>query len=168
MRTWLLQLPISDYALRIRLDHVFDRLADQRFERRQVDVFELLDIETRFARLILAQLLHQLIILFKARHDVERQVLLAGGEAGQEGIPLVSTGVFVVIAAKTDHAAAPQLGFRTGGRLHQLGYGATLLAALFIGDVVEEFLDTLIGRFGLEFGHCQLQFRGCEAIERAI
>lgn len=135
------------------LGHVFEGVLNQLLQRGQVNVIEPVDIQTRLSRLMLAQFLQEFIALFETRHDIEREVLLAGRKADQARVAFVSTGVGIVIAAKANDAAAPHSGFGFCDLLHELDEGEAILPFLLIGNVLQETVNAVLVQFGFEFCH---------------
>ena len=63
---------------RIILLHHCHRLFDQLFQCGKVDILKLVDVKAGLSGFVFAELGHEFIILGKARHDIKREVLLAG------------------------------------------------------------------------------------------
>src|SRR2546422_851716 len=89
-------------SLAVHLLDVLYRRGDQMLQHGQVHVFQPLDVEAGLPALVLAQLRQEGLMAADGSHEVERQVLLAGGEAGQEPIPLATALVDVVVVPEAD------------------------------------------------------------------
>ena len=90
---------------------------------------------------------------FKAARNVDREVLFAWREGRQHPVAFLPAGILIVVAAKTDDGAAPQLGFGARYFAHEREESKGILTLLLTVDGVEEGFDAGIVGFGLEFGH---------------
>src|SRR5262249_15662664 len=128
----------------------------------QINVLQFLYVQTRSACLVFAKLLHQFRIPFDSRHYVKRQVLFAWRESHLEPLERAAAYVLVLMTAESDYARTPhrRLGFCCS--LHDSHQLETVLATLFVGNAVQEFLNARVSLFRLELGHSfhSLSLRG--------
>lgn len=132
---------------RVGVLRVLNRFHEQSFKHVQVNVCKSFDIKAGLSCLILPQFLHKRVVIFKSRHDVERNILFAGGESGEKPVSFMSAGILVMIRAISDHAISPHFCRFTGYVLHEVVKREAVFSFLLIFYLPEKAFH--IYRMGL-------------------
>ena len=136
------------------------RVADELFERGEVDVGEALDVEAAHSDTMLAEFFKQLLVPLAAGHDVDGQVLFARRKAGLEPVAFAAAGTSAEVCSEANDAAGPKLGLGLGDLPHDGQELQAVVALLIIGNSAEEPLDAFFGGFGFERDHIILATTG--------
>ncbi len=94
-----------------------------------------------------------ILVLLKARHDVDGEVLFSGRKASEEVVSLAARVVLVVILAKPDHRVAPHHGRLSCHAFHHLEQYLAVGAFSLILDPGDKGAGVGIRRLGLVLGH---------------
>src|SRR5688572_4267580 len=109
-----------------------DRAGDELLEHRYVEIAQLLEIQTRLAHLVLANLGQQGLLSVSFRRQVHHQLAAADSKTGHGSLPGASALVGVAVRAIADDAWPPHLWRMLCDLLEQshqlMAVGALLLA----------------------------------------
>ncbi len=121
-----------------------DRRLDQLPQHREIHVLELLHVQARFARPVLAEPSHQRGETLEAGHQVEREVVFPGREGDHRPLALASARVAVPVFTEADDAGAPHPRSDAGRGLHQPDQRVAVLAPGSPRGAVQELLDARV------------------------